>query len=136
VAELDVLEPYGEENPEPTFYVSGPVEVVKQNCDWVLVRVNGLKMFVKPEDLQGKTIDAVVNLRLDERDGVIAQKVDARPFSVTRGFLARCYGDWKKGKSVPEAAEAVFRELGLGPEVGKGKVNLLESATYRQYGLC
>lgn len=136
VAELDILEPFGEENPEPSFYVSGPVEVVKQNCDWVLIRLNGLKMFVKPEDLRGSRLDAVVNLRLDEEGGVIAQKVDARPFSVTRDFLAKCYNDWMKGKSVPKAVETVFREMGLKPEGSKEKVSLLKSATYRQCGLC
>lgn len=135
VAELDVLEPYGEENPEPTFYVSGPVEVVRQNCDWVLIRLRGLKMFVKPEDLQGKTMDAVVNLRVDERDGVITQRVDARPFSLTRKRLAECYDSWKNGMTVLEIAGDIFAELGLVPGENKKKVNLLESATYQKYGL-
>ncbi|MGQ9825234.1 MAG: hypothetical protein ACUVSK_09585, partial [Desulfotomaculales bacterium] len=134
VAELDVLEPYGEENPEPTFYVSGPVEVIKQNCDWVLVRLNGLKMFVKPEDLHRSRLDAVVNLRIDERGGVIAQKVDARPFSVTRKQLFWYYDRWKRGEAVPEIAKTIFKELGL--EGSRKRADLLESATYRNYGLC
>lgn len=134
IAELDVLEPYGEENPEPTFYVSGPVEVIKQNCDWALVRLNGLKMFVKPEDLHGSRLDAVVNLRIDERGGVIAQKVDARPFSVTRKQLSWYYDRWKEGEAVPEIAKTIFKELGL--EGSRKRADLLESATYRNYGLC
>jgi len=136
VAELDALEPFGEENPEPSFYVSGPVEVTKQDSDWALIRLSGLKMFVKPEDLRGNRLEAVVNLRLDEAGEVIAQKVDARPFSLTRNYLAERYFDWKAGRKVPAVAERVFEELRLtkrGPE--EKKKNLLMSAVYRKFGL-
>jgi Single-stranded DNA-specific exonuclease len=136
VAELDVLEPFGEENPEPSFYVSGPVEVTKQDSDWALIRLNGMKMFVKPEDLRGNRLEAIVNLQLDGMGEVIAQKVDVRPFSLTRNYLAERYFDWKAGRKVPAVAERVFEELRLtkrGPE--EKKKNLLMSAVYREFGL-
>jgi single-stranded-DNA-specific exonuclease len=134
VAELDALEPFGEENPEPVFYVSGPVEVVKQDAGWALVRLGGLKMFVKPEDLQSR-LEAVVNLRLDGMGEVTAQKVDVRPFSLTRDYLAERYQDWKAGRRVPAVAERVFEELKLAERRPGEKKNLLASSVYREFGL-
>lgn len=134
VAELDRLEPFGEGNPEPVFYVSGPVGVVKETENWVLVEVKGVRFFVEPGAVKDGRLEAVVNLRLDETWGVVGRVVEARPFSLTRDYLAKCYKAWRKGARIPEVALEVFRELGILEKVSE-KVDLLGSTIYRRYGL-
>jgi single-stranded-DNA-specific exonuclease len=63
VEELDKLEPFGEENPEPVFALSGPVEQIKWGENWQLASVRGVKFFCDPEIklIEGQKIHLAVS---------------------------------------------------------------------------
>jgi single-stranded-DNA-specific exonuclease len=139
VAELDLLEPYGAENPEPAFALAGRVESVRRGEGWQLVAVKGLKFFVPPEfpAAEGRPLHAVVVPVLDEWNGAVsvaARAVDVRGFTLTRERLAEAYAAWRAGGRVSGPAERVFWELGLRRGGANPKRDLLESATFRRYG--
>lgn len=79
VAELDVLEPFGEENPEPTFLIEGHVNIIRQNCQWTLASINGIKFFAKPGEATNGKMQMVANLRVNEEEEIMAHLVDMRP---------------------------------------------------------
>lgn len=48
VEELDLLEPFGEANPEPIFLYKGRIESIKQGDGWQLMKSGKLKFFMDP----------------------------------------------------------------------------------------
>lgn len=139
VEELDLLEPFGEQNPEPVFAVRGRAVPLRSGEGWQLIEVGGLKMFVPEGTLQGEeTVYAAVNLYLDEWNGEVSVKaapLDIKKAVCTRDGLRKAYRLWRSGLPVPGYAERIFRELGI-PRTGPVRpTNLYLSKTYLEIGI-
>lgn len=139
VQELDLLEPFGEENPEPVFALTGQIESVRRGSGWQRVVLRGIKFFVPPglPVEVGKVIHAAVTPMVGEWGGkasVAARAVDVRDFSLTREALAEAYFAWRKGADVHPQAKAVFEDLRFEREGPNTKRDLLESQVFRQWG--
>lgn len=139
VEELDTLEPFGEENPEPVFALSGPVDWIKHGENWQLASVHGVKFFSDPEIklVEGQNIHLAVSLYVNEYSGereVMARVKDIKESVLTRNRLIQSFREWRRGQEIRELEEAVFRELGFSRIGRVVKSNLIQSKTFRQYG--
>lgn len=138
VLELDLLEPHGNQNPAPTFYVKDYVADVKTGDGWSLVRTAaGFKFFTSVPAKEGSVVHAALSLAVDEYGGtlgVIGRALDVRPLIFDREDLLERYIAWRKGKEVPKWAEMVFKELGLVRTGVNEKTSLFKSPTFLRYG--
>lgn len=139
VEELDNLEPFGEENPEPVFALSGPVDWIKRGESWQMASVCGIKFFTTTETelIEGQKIHLAVSPYVNEYNGereVMARVKDIKETVLTRCNLIRSFRDWRKGKEIREMEEAVFKELGFSRTGKVVKSNLITSKTFRKYG--
>ncbi|MGB9793188.1 MAG: DHHA1 domain-containing protein, partial [Thermacetogeniaceae bacterium] len=139
VLELDLLEPHGNQNPVPTFYVKDYVVDVKTGDGWSLVRTAaGFKFFTSAAPAkEGSVVHAALSLAVDEYGGtlgVIGRALDVRPLIFDREDLLERYIAWRKGKDVPKWAEVIFNELGLVRTGTNEKTSLFKSPTFLKYG--
>jgi len=140
VKELDILEPCGAENPAPVFTMAGPASVLREGDGWKMLSVNGMSFFVSSDFpvAAGETIHAAVTPFVDVYRGVervAVRVVDVRTASVTRSSLAAAYAAWRRDGAAGRLEEKIFGELGLQRTGRNSFVNLLESETFRLYGL-
>jgi single-stranded-DNA-specific exonuclease len=138
VEQLDLLEPFGCENPEPTFYIKDQAVEVKCGKGWTLVRTAaGMKFFTSEEVQTGAQVHAAINLRVDEYKGyqsIIGSAADVRPVICARDDLLQRYLAWRQHRQIPPWAEMIFRELGLEQQGENRKTNLFKSPTFLKYG--
>lgn len=138
VMELDLLEPHGNQNPIPTFYVKDHVVEVKTGNGWSLVRTGcGFKFFTSNPTDGVDVVHVALSLAVDEYKGtlgVIGRALDIRPFIFAREDLLERYLAWRKGKEIPKWAETVFKELGLMRTGANEKTSLFKSPTFLKYG--
>lgn len=139
VERLDYLEPHGNENPEPTFYVKDHAVDVRSGAGWFLVRLNsGLKFFTSQPVETGDVIHAALSLAVDMYDGfkeIIGHAVDVRSFLCARDGLLQQYLLWRRGKDISEWAERIFNELGLDRTGDNARTNLFLSPTFLRFGV-
>jgi len=140
VKELDVLEPCGAENPEPVFALAGPASILREGDGWKLVSVNNVNFFVPSEFpvVASETIHAAVTPYVDVYQGierVAVRVVDVRASSVDRDSLVKAYKAWRRGEAIEGHEERIFGELGLKKAGQNSFVNLLESKTFRKFGV-
>ena len=55
------------------------MNIIRQNCQWVLASLNGVKFFAKPGEISNGRMQMVANLRVNEEEEITAQKIDMRP---------------------------------------------------------
>lgn len=138
VLRLDLLEPHGNKNPEPTFYLKDYAVEVKTGPGWSLVRTaSGLKFFAAEPAPEGEILHTALSLAIDEYRGarqIIGRAVDTRPFLCAREDLLERYLAWRVGKKIPAWAEVIFNELGLSRTGNNEKTSLLKSSTFLKYG--
>lgn len=139
VERLDFLEPHGNENPEPTFYVHDHAVDVRSGAGWFLVRLNsGLKFFTSQPVEAGERIHTAISLAVDVYDGhkeIIGHAVDVRTFLCARDSLMRQYMLWRRGKDISEWAERIFSELGLERTGSNTRTSLFLSPTFLRFGV-
>ncbi len=139
VEELDELEPFGEENPEPVYALSGKIDWVRQGDNWQLASINGIKFFSDPNTqlVQGQNIHTAVSLYINEYNGnkeVMARVKDIKEKITTRSKLIQSYKKWREGQEIRETEETIFKELGFSKTGKTTKSNLINSETFRTYG--
>ncbi|HHW42041.1 MAG TPA: hypothetical protein GXX19_13045 [Syntrophomonadaceae bacterium] len=138
VIELDLLEPHGNQNPVPTFYVKDCVVEVKTGSGWFLVRTGaGFKFFTSKPAGVGDVVHTALSLAIDEYKGtlsIIGRALDVRSFIFAREDLLERYLAWRKGKEIPKWAEVIFNELGLARTGSNEKTSLFKSPTFLKYG--
>jgi single-stranded-DNA-specific exonuclease len=140
VEELDELEPHGEENPEPVFLYNGRLDRVKKGERWQLVNSGGIKFFYNPEiELnEGVNMHIALTPYINEFNGekeVMAKVKEIKEKIYTREALLTEYKKWYGGQNVEGGAEAIFQELGLAKSGPVVKKELLNSETFRKYGM-
>ncbi|MDN5375354.1 MAG: single-stranded-DNA-specific exonuclease [Thermacetogenium sp.] len=139
VEELDLLEPFGEQNPEPVFALHGKAVPLNSGENWQLIGMQGVKMFVPPGTLQGEeTLYAAVSFYLNEWNGcvtVMARPHDIRKVACTRAGLRHIFKLWRSGRPVPEYAEKIFTELGIPRTGAVSQKDLYQSRTFMEIGI-
>lgn len=141
VEELDLLEPFGEQNPEPVFAVSGRASLLCTRDNWQLINVRGMKIFAPAGTIQENEegfLYAAISFRLDEWNGsvsVTGSLIDAKKYLCTPSLLRKVYKLWRSGLSVPKYAEKIFCELGIPRKGPVSRRNLFHSKTFREFGM-
>lgn len=139
IAELDQLEPHGQGNLEPTFLLSGSIDMVRRGDNWQLASTGGIKYFSDPNiDLvEGQDIHLALSPYINEYNGtteVMGRVKDIKGTLLSRGALLKMFNAWRTGSSIPKLEEAVFKELGFSRTGEVEKSNLIHSETFRKYG--
>lgn len=140
VEELDKLEPFGEQNPEPVFAMSGPIDWIKTGDNWKLVSVRGVKFFADPDAVltEGQTVHLALTPYVSEYGGqkeVMARVKDIKDKILTRDKLLGSFKEWREGQNIDKLEERVFEELGFSRTGKVAKRNLIVSGTFRKYGV-
>jgi single-stranded-DNA-specific exonuclease len=139
VAELDLLEPYGADNPAPVLYVTGRLAGVRRGDTWSLATVEpGLKFFTAKALQEGEIVHAALTLAVDDFRGersLIGHAADVRSFMCSRQDLLGQYSSWRRGTLAEEWAVKIFEELGLTRNGENEKTSLFKSTTFLAHGI-